>query len=276
MLEMDNCIENSVSVPSSISVVCPSYNSAEYILRTLRSIAGQTVKPLEVIISDDGSTDNTREIVAEFILACPDLTICWIENSHRGPGAARNSGILAAKGEWIAFIDSDDTWFPNKLAFVTKIIQQNPEINLICNAEEHIRMNGNKTMLDFGKWYVTERNLFQQLYHVNFLSPSAVTCKRQMLIDVGLFNEQLMSSQDYELWLRMSFKIRPYFIREKLGSYYDRAGNISTTKAFRRLRNNILIAAKFRHQAGLVKFLYKVGYLVVVFFWQYVNRGCKI
>ena len=105
----------------NISVVMPTYQSALFIYNTLHSISEQTVKPSEILIIDDGSSDNTCQIVEKFIQNNPELNIQLIKCTHNGPGAARNIGIRRAASQWIAFLDSDDLWFPTKLETCIKI-----------------------------------------------------------------------------------------------------------------------------------------------------------
>jgi hypothetical protein len=110
-----------------ISVVIPTYNSGEFILRTLSSVLAQTYRDFEIVVSDDGSTDGTLDAVRTFLGGFPGISWRLVENSHGGPGAARNAGILAASGEWVAFLDSDDVWFPEKLSCVVAFIGLHPE-----------------------------------------------------------------------------------------------------------------------------------------------------
>ena len=98
-----------------ISVVIPVFNGEKYIEKTLLSVVRQTTLPLEIIVVDDGSQDNTCEVIESFIYAYPEITTTLVKGQHLGPGAARNTGIATARGSWIAFLDSDDLWFPKKL-----------------------------------------------------------------------------------------------------------------------------------------------------------------
>ncbi len=220
-----------------ISVVMPSYQSALFIHKTLQSIVEQTVIPSQVIIIDDGSTDNTCSIIEEFSKTYPELNIELIRRSHKGPGAARNIGVRGATSEWIAFLDSDDFWFPNKLEICLQAIRENQQSNFFCHNENMIAEDGSTTLLDYSRLYSAEKPLTEQLFKINLFSTSAVVCKRDNILNVGGFDETLSSAQDYELWLRMSPQILPYFIRQVLGIYTIREGNISTTRHFKRLKN---------------------------------------
>jgi glycosyltransferase involved in cell wall biosynthesis len=232
-----------------ISVVMPAYQSALFIHNTLRSIVEQTVFPSQVLIIDDGSTDNTCSIIEEFSKIHPELNIELIRSSHKGPGAARNIGVQRATSQWIAFLDSDDLWFPNKLEMCLQVILENQEINFFCHNETLIAEDGSTALLDYSRLYSTGKPLTEQLFKINLFSTSAVVCKRDNILDVGGFDETLSSAQDYELWLRMSPKLSPYFIKQVLGTYTIREGNISTTRHFKRLKNIWRVLARHRAKA---------------------------
>ena len=113
-----------------ISAVIPVYNRAALIRRAVDSVLSQTVKPYEVIVVDDGSTDDTPRILAAY---GDKLTV--IRQQNRGVSAARNAGIKAAGGDWIALLDSDDEWLPKKLQYAREFIKQNPEIKIFQSEE---------------------------------------------------------------------------------------------------------------------------------------------
>ncbi len=232
-----------------ISVVMPSYQSALFIYNTLQSIIEQTVVPSQVLIIDDGSTDNTCSIIEEFSQTHPEFNIELIKSSHKGPGAARNIGVRRATSEWIAFLDSDDLWFPNKLETCHKAITENQHKNFFCHNETMIAEDGSTALLDYSRSYSPEKSLPEQLFKINLFSTSAVVCRRDNILDVGGFDETLSSAQDYELWLRMSPSLSPFFIKEVLGAYTVRKGNISTTRHFKRLKNIWRVMVRHRTKA---------------------------
>lgn len=249
----------------SISVVCPTYNSANFVLRTLESVAAQSYKPFKVVVSDDGSTDDTVEIVTKFFQKRPEIEAEVVMGSHKGAGAARNAGIERCRSDWIAFIDSDDVWVEQKLERVADAIADHPEANLICHNEERIRIDGGRGLLDFASRYKADVALGAQLFHTNLFTPSAVTCRRSLLYQAGLFDASLMSCQDYELWIRMAPWTKPYFITDILAYYYDRPGNITSGSYFGHLRNLIRVAVRHRDKATLAGFLYRIARLSVSF-----------
>jgi teichuronic acid biosynthesis glycosyltransferase TuaG len=259
-----------------ISVVIPAYQAGPFIAATLDSVVAQTFAPAEVLIVDDGSVDNTCFIVEEFAERFPSLNIILIKGMHKGPGAARNIGVKRASSTWIAFLDSDDIWFPDKLEMVAAAIALNPTANFFCN-NEIIASNGDaRTLVDYSRLYNFHLPLPGQLFRHNLFSTSAVVCKKEDVLAVGGFDETLSSAQDYELWLRMSTSIVPVFIKKPLGLYVVREGNISTTRHFKRMLNILKVMYRHRSKApNTFVFLLVVSKLVVVHTIAFVSKWFK-
>lgn len=228
-----------------ISIVMPTYNSEEYILKTLECISSQSYKNWELTISDDGSADNTAKIINSFIHANPELRVTLLQNAHRGPGMARNQGVLAATSEWISFLDSDDRWTPDKLERVVHYILEHPSCNLFCHSEMCIQSDGSKTMLEYFKSYDDRMPLRKQVYNRLLFSTSAIVCRKELIIKAGLFDEGLKACQDYDLWYKMVPWMNPCFIKEQLGFYIERPNNI-TSRKWRRIVP--VVRVFFRHR----------------------------
>ena len=241
----------------SISVVCPTFNSQEFVGKAIASVLNQSVLPYELIISDDGSTDGTADLVERLINSL-DLCCLLLRNEHRGPGAARNAGIRSATGEWIAFLDSDDFWEPEKLERIAEAIERHPDANFICHHETMIRKDGRHQALQYGLRYRCNRPLVRQVYASNIFSTSAVVCRRSLLLECGLFDEGLMSAQDYDLWLRLSPDIRPFFVEESLGYYVERAGNITSGNSGARMLNELRIATRHANMVPRLDYIMRV------------------
>jgi len=256
----------------TVSVVCPTYNSAGFAIRTLESVVAQTTPPYELIVSDDGSTDDTVAAVGRFLGRHPEIRSHLIENTHRGPGAARNAGIRLAGGEWIAFLDSDDLWLPHKLKAVSEAIREHQEANLICHSEEHVRRDGSRNLLDYGARFDAARLVGPQQYFTNLFSPSAATCRRSLLLQAGLFDESLPAWQDYDLWLRLSVWVRPVFIREVLGYYCDRPGSITAGNLWRQWHSATKIAIRHRDKVSAGACAYRLLWLTGLFGFRMVHR----
>lgn len=188
-----------------VSVVIPTYNYGRYICETVASALGQTCSPIEVIVVDDGSTDDTRERLAAY-----GDRVRYIHQQNRGLSAARNTGIRAAEGHYIALLDSDDLWLPDKLERQMTLAVQQPDTGLIATERYAIDETGRR--LD----YVAEccsRDGFRELTMRDLLeypafSPSSILARRDCLLTVGGFNESLTAVEDMEMWVRMAARFR--------------------------------------------------------------------
>jgi len=203
---------------SDISVVIPTFNRAHVISRALNSVLAQTLRPLEVLVIDDGSTDATKALLHSRyadetfpevrLLACP----------QRGVSAARNHGINASSGQWIALLDSDDAWAPEKLEHQRRALQRSPELK-ICHTDEiwirdGKRVNQMKKHAKRGGW------IFNECLPLCCISPSSVIIHRSIFDDVGLFDEDLPVCEDYDLWLRVTSRYPVLLVDEKLTIKY--------------------------------------------------------
>lgn len=180
-----------------ISVVIPVYNRAAYIKKALDSVIRQTCPPAEIVVVDDGSTDETQSVLATY----RDIYVIR-HNTNRGVSAARNSGIKEAKGEWIAFLDSDDLWTQNKLETNVVFHEENPHYLIFQNQEVWIR-NGRRVNPK-KKHRKYAGRIFRQSLPMCIISPSAVMVHREVFNDVGFFDESFPVCEDYDLWLRIT------------------------------------------------------------------------
>ncbi len=184
-----------------VSVITPTYNRGEVLKETIQSVLNQTYHNFEYIIVDDGSTDNTKEIVQSF----KDKRIKYINQQHVGtPASGRNNGIKNAKGEFIAFLDSDDIWFPQKLEIQLKEFQKNADILILATNGIIIPMR------PYRKYLSLKKNLVVSFRHliVNRVNPimnSSVLIKRTAIEAIGLIDEEpfIRASEDYDYWLRV-------------------------------------------------------------------------
>jgi glycosyltransferase involved in cell wall biosynthesis len=244
--------------------VCPTFNSQEFIERTLNSVFSQTIPVDEIIVSDDGSTDNTLNTVRRIFSEYSGSSKCrLLINSHNGPGATRNKGILDVNSSWVAFIDSDDTWEENKVEEVLQVIGNNSDVNFICHNEYRVDLNKKKSVIDCSSRYSSSKSIINQLYWSNLFSTSAVVCKHSLLIDKGLFDENLMSIQDYELWLRLSPFINVLFINKTLGTYIERRGNITSNNTIKRFVNEAIVLLRHRNLVSIILVLIRIPKLIL-------------
>ena len=229
-----------------ISVVMPAYNSEAFISESLESVFSQSYGDFEVIVSDDGSRDRTKDIINEIFKRHKDKRARLIENEHKGAANARNKAILASEGAWISFLDSDDIWRTDKLKRVVERIRGNPAYDLWCHSET-MRASGKDTALDHYRKFNPDINGFLSLYRENSLSTSAVTVRRDTLLRAGLFDTdgKLAVSEDYDLWLKIASIAKIGYIKDILGTYVIREGNLSSDP-MNTFRAHMWIARKHR------------------------------
>jgi len=184
-----------------ISVIIPNYNRADLLKKAIQSVLLQTVEVHEIIICDDGSTDNSRSIVASF----KNSKIKWNSLKHSGtPSVPRNYGIKNSSGTWIAFLDSDDTWVPQKIENQLQIINQ---YNCLAVCTEVVNENNAYTIHDFKNTnHLAGIIRFNDLLLKNDITCSSVLISKKVIEKVGFFSEStvLKAIEDYEYWLRIS------------------------------------------------------------------------
>lgn len=192
-----------------ISVIIPSWNRADRLAAALDSVRAQSLAPHEIIVVDDGSTDDTRELVSKHY---PEVRYLYQQNN--GVSSARNTGIMAASGDWIALLDSDDRWEPLKLERQQQAIQAQPGYRL-CHCDEIWIRNG-KRVNPMKKHAKQGGKIFRHCLPLCVISPSAVMIQREVFADIGLFDENLPACEDYDLWLRICARHPVLFVNQPL------------------------------------------------------------
>lgn len=180
-----------------VSVIIPTYNRAHVLGRAVDSVLAQTYSPVEVVVVDDGSTDTTPELLAGYGDRIRVLT-----QENAGVSAARNLGIRESRGDFIALLDSDDAWTPDKLAVQMEVMAGDPGI-LICQTEEVWIRNGRRVNPKV-KHKKPSGMIFEPSLKLCLVSPSAVMMRRNLFELKGMFNETFPVCEDYDLWLRVS------------------------------------------------------------------------
>ena len=213
-----------------VSVILPTYNRSWIVGQAIDSVLDQDYANLEVIVVDDGSTDDTSRLLATYA-----DRISVIGQENRGVSAARNTGIRAAAGELIALLDSDDTWLPGKVAAQVAFFSANPDAR-VCQTEELWVRNG--VRVNPGKRHRKEGGMiFARSLALCLVSPSAVMMRRSLFDDVGLFDESLPACEDYDLWLRIAWKYpvdlidRPLIV--KRGGHADQLSRLPELDKYR-------------------------------------------
>ncbi|MEE2744149.1 MAG: glycosyltransferase [Bdellovibrionota bacterium] len=194
-----------------INVIIPTFNRSQELKRALKSVFAQDYPHFDVWVIDDGSTDNTPQVIEEF---STQKNLNYIKTENRGVSAARNTGILKSKGEWCAFLDSDDEWLPHKLSRQVEFIRKNPTIPLVHGEEIWIRngkrVNQKKIHQKSGGY------IFRRCLQLCLISPSAVIIKRDVLQKLEGFDEEFTVCEDYDLWLKMTSIYEVGFIKDPL------------------------------------------------------------
>lgn len=208
-----------------ISVIIPTYNRADTILRSVNSVLNQTYKDIELLIIDDGSTDNTRELIEQI----EDSRIRYIYlGTNSGASNARNVGVSHAKGTWIAFQDSDDSWKPNKLDKQMKYASEHPEYNLIYSSYIAHLTDQDIYFPTEPLPSVMEGNMFDVLLLRNVIGAPTMLIKRDSFLQSGGFDTTYQSLEDWEFVLRFSKNNLIGYLSEYLMDVYILDGGISS------------------------------------------------
>jgi len=245
-------------IKNTISVIIPVYNAEKTIYRCLMSVFNQSLLPDEVIIIDDGSIDNSSEIINDFIKN-NHLSKTWklINNSNKGVSKTRNEGIRKAIGEYIAFLDSDDYWEKNKLEKQLSFIEKN-NVELLGTAIKESKDSG------YSKYS------FIDMLYSNKLCTSSVLVKKKTVINKGLFKENMSYSEDYNLWLNISWNNDVYILNEKLTNYtFDKRQGLSSKKW--QMEKGELLSIQEMYDKKYITFK-KLCFFILLSFGKFIKR----
>jgi glycosyltransferase involved in cell wall biosynthesis len=196
------------------SVIIPSYNNAVFLPEAIESALSQSVPPLEVIVVDDGSTDNTRDIIEPY-----RRSIRYFFQENKGLAGARNRGIEEARGNLVAFLDADDIWLPEKLERQHECMAQNPKLCLIHSDLWYWDLrSGQKYRRDCGRQEF-RGSCYERFFLRNRVLPSTTVIRRECLRKVGAFDEVLRRCEDYDLWFRVAKHYELGYVDEPLVLY---------------------------------------------------------
>jgi glycosyltransferase involved in cell wall biosynthesis len=193
----------------AVSVVIPTYNRRDLVRDAIESVLGQSDPPYEVIVVDDGSADDTASVVRGF-----GEKVRYERIARGGVSAARNVGVVLSRGNWIAFLDSDDLWLPDKLSIQMRFLADRPQYR-ICQTEEVWIRDGRR--VNPKRYHEKPQGYcFDRLLERCLVSPSAVVLKRSLLDEVGGFDEEMPACEDYDLWLRIGCRNALGLVRDAL------------------------------------------------------------
>jgi glycosyltransferase involved in cell wall biosynthesis len=213
-----------------VSVIIPTYNTGKFLAQAVQSVLEQTYRRYEVIVVDDGSTDETKGVLRAF-----DGHIRYLYQQNRGPSAARNAGITVAEGQYICFLDADDWWVPNKLEAQADFLTCHRDIGLVFSDEEEVEAHKvfSRSLLAKRRFYpeiVTGRPIqeaFRKLLIENFIPTSTVMARRECFVKAGLFDESLRVVEDRDMWLRIAANFGIAGLPIIVGRKRAHLGNIS-------------------------------------------------
>lgn len=209
-----------------VSVIIPVFNGEQYIAMALESVFSQTYQNYEVIVIDDGSTDRTEEIMAPFL-----SELKFIRQPNSGPACARNKGIENSIGEFVAFLDHDDIWLPNKLNLQVPYLEQSKTVSLVYS--DFGTFNDQGIIEDSASrargLFMPSGYVFPYLFFDPICWTSTVLVRRSCLHEIGGFDEdqKIHMAEDYDLWLRLSKKIEFHYINQVTAMYRQSPNSLS-------------------------------------------------
>lgn len=261
-----------------VSVIIPTYNRAGLIEETIKSVLSQDYRNYEIIVADDGSTDATTKILLPYL---EKKLIKFINLPHYGnPAKVRNLAIQQCSGEYLAFLDSDDLWLPNKLSKQMLIFQKNPQVGLIygdCEFFGDNKLKGKKIhSLTKPKRGLIYHDLFFNS-NKNYIPAPTVIITKKAWQKAGGFDENLTANDDYDLWLRISKLFAIDYVEDVIAKYRWHTTNLSNLSD-KTYRNLIRIKKKFlqqnpdyRKKISLKKY-YSICEDYLILFWIILNK----
>ena len=267
-----------------ISAIIPAYNSQDFILDAIHSIQNQTHPVDEIIVIDDGSTDSTQQIIQS-----QTSDIKYISQENQGPSAARNTGIKVAQGDWIAFLDADDQWMPDKIEKQLLALKHSPELHLLAGDMQEIGINNELiTQSVLAKHNLLQKfqeinslpikNALAELVNKNFIPTGTVLVNRSTLIEAGMFNTAIRFGEDLELWAKIATKHSITCLPEVLMLRRLHGQNatsctmpmlidlVKVMQSIRQYSNNILIAQNINADKLVANAWANLGY------WYFINE----
>ena len=215
------------SVDPLVSIVTPSYNQAHYLEQTIQSVLGQDYAPIEYFLMDGGSTDGSREIIERYA----DRLAGWVSEKDKGQGAAINKGLARARGEFVAWLNSDDFYLPGAVAEVVRIFRENPQVGLVFGDVLAVDEKGQRlNLLRYGDWGLEE------LMSFHIIGQPSVFMRRSVQEQAGLLDTSYHCLLDHHLWLRMAQLAEVRYIPKTLAAarYHASAKNIAQPVNFSR------------------------------------------
>jgi glycosyltransferase involved in cell wall biosynthesis len=249
------------SAKPTVSVLVPAYNAAHFIRETLDSVFAQTLEPLEVIVVDDGSTDDTDAVLAQY-----GELIHVIRQENRGCAGAFNTGIRAARGDFVALCPADDIWVPEKLEWQVDALVEHPEVDVVFGHARHFGLEDSDYRRAPGVGVLDHGVLHRTMFEEDLIPDPTAIVRRRLFDDLGLYREDI-AAEDYEFWMRALRAGATFYYEPRLLAYLRRHENNLSGQLLRMRRSNyeihLMYASDFDDQAFvdavLANDLQKVG-----------------
>ncbi len=205
----------------TVSVIIPTYNSAKYVIEAVESVLAQTYQDFEILVIDDGSTDETEQVLRRY-----KNPVRYIRQPNGGVAVARNRGIQESRGRYIAFLDADDTWLPHKLEQQINVLQQHPHAHACYSAFTIVDADLNP--LGISRSQRQGSALEDLLTHGNIIgSICTVLCERSLFDEVGGFDPKLSQCADWDMWVRLAAHTEFLYLDEPFVTYRQHGTNMS-------------------------------------------------
>jgi glycosyltransferase involved in cell wall biosynthesis len=247
-----------------VSILTPTYNRSDLLPIAIKSVLEQTYKNIEMLVIDDGSTDNTKEVINELL---QDKRVHYYYQENQGQSVARNRALKECKGEMICFLDSDNLFKPDKIAFQISFLRDNPDVDIIYGDNETIDTIGCVLHNNNMKRY--SGNIYKRLLIDNFVSMNTAMVRKNCFDELGGMDESIRVADDYDLWLRFStrynFKYEPVYFSQ----YRVMENQISSDKGRRFESNRTIIERSINDNPQLLD----RNYIKYVWCRFYTRRG---
>jgi glycosyltransferase involved in cell wall biosynthesis len=240
----------------TISVIIPTYNGMNCISDTLDSVLCQTYKDYEIIIVDDGSTDNTKDVIEKYVEAYP-AKVRYILQQNAGQGSARNRGIKESGGEYVAFLDHDDLWLPEKLEKQIELIDSLKDNNVVVFGDQYEFDENGVTSKSAFKEISKPHNgfVFEKLFYQNFITSQTVLAKRGFFNKVGFFQEGITYVEDFDMWLRLAKHYEFHYVQDVIAGHRIHSKQVSRNIHKMRDEHFMVLYGALKNIKGDTKFV---------------------
>lgn len=217
-----------------VSILLPTFNRAKFLIKAIGSVQAQTFTDWELLVLDDGSTDETAQVVRKLTAADPRIRYFRFENTGCGP--ARVRGFNASRGKYLAFLGDDDTFFPDKLERQMEWLEKNPDAGMVYSQVAMTNPEGRVLEI----WPPKPALTFETLVRQNTIQPNGVLLRRRVMEEIGTFRDDMRSCDDFEMWLRVVRHFQIGFLPMVAGNYLQHSGGM-TRDSSRRVRSLMII-----------------------------------